>query len=142
MMEITRRQTELVRSTFAQIAPMAEAAGTLFYNRLFELDPALKSLFRGDMIQQKRKLMQMLGVVVAWLDRPRVLALVLEGLGSRHTLYGVKRQHYDTVGQALISTLGEALGERFNAEVREAWITAYRFISSSMLRVAEEVAAV
>lgn len=130
--EITQIKTELVRSSFAQIAQMADLAGGLFYRRLFELDPALRPLFRGDLREQGRKLIQMLGTAVAWLDRPDVLIPTIEALGRRHAIYGVKPRDYHTVGKALLLTLAEGLGEAFTPEVRVAWTAVFELISSAM----------
>ncbi len=58
---MTPDQRRLVRDSFARVAPIAEQAAELFYGRLFELDPALKPLFKGDMKEQGRKLMAMIG---------------------------------------------------------------------------------
>src|SRR5262245_49253254 len=129
---MTSRQTELVRASFARLAPMAAAAGALFYRRLFELDPALKTLFKHDLEEQGHKLMQMIGLAVALLDRPDMLVHAIDALGRRHSVYGVKPQHYKTVGEALILTLGEGLGEEFTPEVSDAWVAVYELISSTM----------
>ena len=45
-------QINLTQSTFKDVLPIKEVAAELFYNRRFELDPSLKNLFSGDMIQQ------------------------------------------------------------------------------------------
>ena len=131
---MTQIQTELVRSSFAQVAQIADAAGALFYRRLFELDPSLRPLFRGDLHEQGRKLIQMLGMAVAWLDRPDMLLPTIEALGRRHDVYGVKPRDYQTVGEALLWTLAEGLGEAFTPEVRDAWIAVFELISSAMKR--------
>ena len=55
----------LVRDSFAKIAPNAEATAGMFYDRLFVLDPSLRSLFKGDMAKQGRKLMTVIGTAVA-----------------------------------------------------------------------------
>ena len=132
--EMTQIQLELVRVSFAQVAQMADAAGALFYRRLFELDPSLRSLFRSDLQEQGRKLIQMLGLAVAWLDRPDMLLPTIEALGRRHELYGVKSRDYQTVGEALLWTLAKGLGEAFTPEVRGAWIAVLELISSVMQR--------
>ena len=134
--EMTQIQLELVRASFAQVAQMADAAGELFYRRLFELDPSLRSLFRSDLQEQGRKLIQMLGLAVAWLDRPDMLLPTIEALGRRHELYGVKTRDYQTVGEALLWTLAKGLGEAFTPEVRGAWIAVLELISSVMQRQA------
>jgi len=125
-------QKELVQKSFAQVRPIAETAAALFYRRLFELDPTLRPLFKGDLEEQGRKLMDMLGVAVKGLDRPEALLPALANLGRRHAGYGVKERDYETVGEALLWTLEQGLGPSFTPEVREAWATVYRLVADTM----------
>jgi hemoglobin-like flavoprotein len=129
---MTPLQIHLVRTTFASIAPSAQNVAALFYARLFEIEPTLRPLFRGDLTEQGRKLMQMLGAAVAGLDRVRELAPRLRELGRRHHEYGVRDVHYETVAVALLWTLEQGLGERFTAEVRDAWTKAYHLMADAM----------
>jgi hemoglobin-like flavoprotein len=133
---MTTRQTELVKWSFGRIAPMAEAAASLFYRRLFELDPSLRSLFKADLHEQGAKLMHMIGLAVGLLDRPFRLIPAIEALGRRHAEYGATQLDYRTVGEALIWTLDECLGEAFTAEVKDAWVAVYELISTVMQRSA------
>ncbi|HMS08654.1 MAG TPA: globin domain-containing protein, partial [Pyrinomonadaceae bacterium] len=66
---MTNEQILLVTESFDKIAPRADEAAALFYGRLFEIDPALRSLFKGDLSVQGAKLMQMIGVAVKGLSR-------------------------------------------------------------------------
>jgi hemoglobin-like flavoprotein len=125
-------QKTLVQTSFAQVRPIADEAAALFYSRLFELDPALQPLFKGDMEEQGRKLMDMLTLAVKGLDRPEALLPVLATLGRRHAGYGVKKQDFETVGEALLWTLEQGLGPGFTPEVREAWTDLYRFVADTM----------
>lgn len=125
-------QKDLVQTSFAQVKPIAETAAALFYRRLFELDPMLRPLFKGDLEEQGRKLMDMLTVAVKGLDRPEALLPALAALGRRHSGYGVRERDYETVGEALIWTLEQGLGPRFTSEVKEAWISLYRVVSDTM----------
>jgi len=127
------RQIELVQQSFAQVAPIADTAAGLFYDRLFTLDPALRKLFRGDMKQQGTKLMQMIGAAVRGLNDVPKLVPVLHGLGKRHGGYGVTPRDYDTVGQALMWTLGQGLQSAFTPEVRSAWEVFYGVAACTML---------
>lgn len=129
---MTTIQTELVQASFAKVLPIADEAATLFYGRLFELDPTLRPLFKGDLSEQGRKLMQMIGMAVKWLDRWQQLAPVLGELARRHKGYGVRPQHYDTVGAALIWTLEQGLGAAFTPEVKAAWIEVYSNLANTM----------
>jgi hemoglobin-like flavoprotein len=133
---LTLTQIELVQSTFAIIAPIADDAAALFYRRLFEIDPNLEGMFKGDMAQQRRKLMQMLTAAVKGLPRLDRLVPVVEDLGRRHVGYGVSDEHYDTVGAALIWTLEKGLGSAFTPEVKEAWTTVYGVLASTMKNAA------
>ena len=139
---MTPRQQTLIRESWAQVAPIADAAATIFYDRLFELDPSLRRLFsRTDMAGQRRNLMQTLAVVVASIDRLESIVPAVEALGRRHAGYGVEAAHIETVGQALLDTLAVGLGEDFTAEVRDAWATAYGILAGVMQSAAAEIAA-
>ena len=131
---MTSAQIALVQASFKTLQPIADQAAQLFYNRLFEIDPSLRSMFRGDMQEQGRKLMQMIGVAVGALNRLEQILPTVEDLGRRHAAYGVRDEHYATVGAALIWTLKQGLGEAFTPDVREAWIAMYTAVATAMQR--------
>ncbi len=133
---MTTTQKQLVQGTFSQVAPIADTAARLFYDRLFELDPSLRPLFRGDMEEQGRKLMQMIGAAVSGLDDLDALVPVVQDLGRRHAGYGVLDSHYDTVGEALLWTLGQGLGDEFTPEVEAAWAQTYTVLADVMKQAA------
>ena len=136
---VTDVQRKLVQSTFAAIVPIADDAAMLFYQRLFEIAPELRSMFRGDMTEQRKKLMQMLTAAVKGLDRLDQLVPVVEDLGRRHAGYGVEDRHYDTVGAALLWTLEMGLGAAFTADVKDAWVTVYGVLATTMKNAARDV---
>ena len=125
-------QINIVQTSFEEVRPIAPVAAELFYDRLFTLDPSLKPLFRGDMATQGRMLMSMLGSAVKGLSDLDALAPVLRNLGARHVGYGVREEHYVTVGTALLWTLDQGLGAKFTPEVREAWTAAYGLLADVM----------
>jgi hemoglobin-like flavoprotein len=132
-------QITLVQQSFAHVVPIAETAAALFYERLFILDPRLKALFPHDLTHQGQKLMQALGVVVHGLQQPETLRPLLHALGQRHTGYGVRAEHYQTVGAALLWTLEQGLGEAFTPAVKDAWAAAYTFVALGMQEAAATV---
>ncbi len=138
---ITAKEKELVQSTFAMVAPIAPKAAEIFYGKLFELDPELKPLFKGDMVEQGNKLMTMLAAAVKGLDDLGALVPVVQDLGKRHVGYGVKDEHYDTVAAALLGTLEVGLGDAWNDEVKAAWVSVYTVLATTMKSAAAEVAA-
>lgn len=130
----------LVRTSFAAVVPIADEAAALFYQRLFELAPEARALFSGDMRVQGRKLMTIIGTVVHSLDNLAPLLGVIDNLGRRHVGYGARDEHYATVGEALLWTLEQGLGERFTPPTRDAWATAYALLSGRMMAAAADVA--
>jgi len=127
----------LVQNSFEKVKPIAATAADIFYTKLFELDPALKPLFpttkEGAMKEQGNKLMTMLGAAVAGLSNLPALIPVLEGLGKKHVGYKVEVSHYDTVGEALIYTLGVGLADDFTNDVKEAWTSVYTTMAKVMI---------
>jgi hemoglobin-like flavoprotein len=77
-----------------------------------------------------------LTIVVNGLSRAQQILGAVEELGRRHLTYGVRQEHYATVGAALLWTLQTGLGEAFTSEVREAWTCTYLFLSSTMQQAA------
>jgi hemoglobin-like flavoprotein len=125
-------QVALVQQSWKMILPIREQAAEIFYAKLFERDPSLRGLFKGDMAEQGRKLMTMIGTAVAGLSRPAELIPAVQALGTRHSGYGVRDEHYDTVAAALLDTLHTGLGTAFTADVKEAWTTVYGVLASTM----------
>lgn len=136
---MTPHQITLVRRSFALVSPIADSAASLFYSRLFELDPSLRPLFKTNLESQGSKLMGMIATAVALLDQPEKLMPVVRNLGRRHVAYGVEERHYDTVGSALLWTLEKGLGAEFTPEVENAWVAVYGTLASTMKEAAEEM---
>jgi hemoglobin-like flavoprotein len=139
---MTPHQIDLVQKTFAQVKPIAAAAAELFYARLFALDPSLRPMFRNDMTKQGQMLMSMIGAAVNGLSNLETLAPVVRRLGAGHVKYGVKTEHYATVGSALLWTLEQGLEDAFTPEVHDAWAAAYGLLAEVMQLGAMEAQAV
>ena len=133
---MTPRQKELVQTSWAKVVPIADTAASLFYGRLFEIDPSLRPLFTSDIKEQGKKLMTMITVAVKGLDDLNALVPAVQALGKRHTGYGVKDEHYATVAAALLWTLEKGLGDAWNDEVKESWVVVYSILADTMKKAA------
>ncbi len=138
---MTPTEISLVKDSFRKVVPIADQAAALFYARLFELDPSLRPLFRGDMAEQGRKLMTMIATAVASLERLDTIVPAVRQLGARHASYQVTDEHYATVGAALLWTLEKGLGSDFTAEVRAAWTTTYTLLANTMMEASRQARA-
>lgn len=138
---MTPEQAQMVRLSFIQVMDRKLETGTLFYDRLFTIAPDVRPLFKGDMEAQAAKLMDTLSLAIAQLKDSATLVRMLEGLAVRHVGYGVKDEHYDQVGAALIWTLERGLGGAFTAELRDAWVALYTTAAGVMRNAAKGVPA-
>ena len=130
---MTPDQVKLVQESFAKVVPIADQAAGIFYDRLFEIAPSVKSMFTGDMAEQRRKLMTMLAAVVNGLGNLESILPAASALAIRHVRYGAKTEHYPVVGSALLWTLEKGLGNGWTPEVAEAWTDAYDWLSGFMI---------
>jgi hemoglobin-like flavoprotein len=133
---MTSEQKAIVQSNWEQVVPIADTAADLFYGKLFELDPSLRALFKPDMAEQKKVLMNTITFAVRALDRMDEVVPAVQALGRRHSGYGVKNEHYATVGAALLWTLGQGLGDAFTPEAEKAWTTLYGILAHTMQEAA------
>lgn len=126
-------ERELVVATWQKIEPVSEAGASLFYERLFTLDPELRPLFeKTDMVAQRKMLAEALGMAVRAADDLDAIRPALEALGRRHAGYGVEASHYDTVGAALLWTLEQGLGDAWTDAARAAWAELYAAVAGVM----------
>ena len=128
----TPKDIALVVKSFDQVVPIAGLAADIFYDRLFDVAPALRPMFPADMRDQKRKLFAMLATAVQGLSDLGKLVPHVKALGARHAGYGVKSSHYDIVGDALIWTLAKGLGDAFTPDVERAWTRVYGVLAATM----------
>jgi len=130
---MTPDQVKLVQSSFSRVMPISDQAAALFYDRLFEIAPSVKSMFPADMAEQHRKLMAMLAAVVNGLGNLESILPAASALAKRHVSYGAKAEHYPVVGAALLWTLEKGLGEAWTPDVAHAWAAAYGTLSGYMI---------
>lgn len=135
-MALSPQQIALVQATFPTLSLAADRAAEMFYGRLFELDSSVKPLFRTDMREQGHKLMQMIAAAVASLDRLGEIVPAIQDLGRRHVAYGVKREHYQVVREALLWTLEAILKDELTPEVKEAWTQTYDLLAQTAVAAA------
>ncbi|HUE04514.1 MAG TPA: globin domain-containing protein [Bryobacteraceae bacterium] len=136
---LTPRQKRLVRESFESVRDYSDSVVLLFYGRLFELAPQVRGLFKIDIREQARKLMNTLTSLVDALDRFEELRRDLADLGRRHAEYKVEPAHYQVLVTALMWAFGQALDIEFDRETRAAWEQLLGAVSAVMIEGAAEV---
>ena len=136
---LTEHEMTLIKkswSTFRHIDPLV--VGDAFYSKLFFDKPALRKMFPREMDAQYKKLLDMLNTIVMRLDKLDELTEEIVAMARRHEGYGVKPEHYEPVGEALLWTLKAGLGSEWNEELKNAWIKCYGILSNAMIGATAE----
>ncbi len=123
-----------VKASWSYMLANSEEVGLLFYQKLFELDPSLRAMFSDNINAQSEKLMNMLTLIISRVQKLGDLEIEIASLGRRHAHYGVKPDHYRTVGQALLWVLEHELQDRWNTQTRDAWSEVYTLVADAMIQ--------
>jgi len=134
---MNEQQIKLIQDSW-NVAVTVPNAMRLFYDRLFEIKPEVRELFPQDLADQEEKLAYMLGYVVNNLERLDQITESIEDLGRSHAKSKVKAEDYPAVGEALVWTIQQAMGNDYKDEVGEAWGVAYNFLSDKMINAPEK----
>lgn len=129
---MTPARIQVVRDSWARVLPIRQQAASLFYERLFVLAPEVRPMFKRDKVEQGSKLMAALNTLVLSLGRMEQMLPMARELAIRHVAWGVQPDHYEQVGQALLWTLRQGLGEAATPEVMAAWSEAYGELAAAM----------
>jgi len=135
---LSKKQKQLVRDSFESVQAYGTSVVVLFYGRLFELAPETRALFKIDIREQARKLVETLRTTIEALDKFEELQPVLAELGRKHVEYRVQPYQYEKLRSALLWALGQALGLEFDRETRAAWDQLLSMISAVMLEAAAQ----
>ena len=139
---LSEAQVQMVQDSFTKVAPIADTAASIFYDRLFTIAPEVKPMFAdADMAEQGKKLMTTIGIAVKGLTNLEKIVPTVQNLGVKHIDYGVKKEHFAIVGEALIFTLEKGLGDDWNEELKEAWATTYQILADTMIDAMEKATA-
>jgi len=131
---MTAQQILLIQTSWGKIQPLAQQAGELFYKKLFASEPLIRHLFKSDLREQACKLTAMLNHIVNNLQRHDDIAKDIYKLGQRHTGYGAQPEHYAVVGECLLVTIADGMGNEWTPALREAWQEMLNWLFKEMLR--------
>jgi methyl-accepting chemotaxis protein len=137
---MTANQISLVQKSWQKVLHSAPQTAEIFYTTLFEMDPSLKALFPSDIVDQSKKLIVIFDSLIKLLDKPNKLTPAVQELGVKHRQLGVKPEHYDTAGAALLKTLAQGLGEDFTTLTKKAWTAVYQTQVTTIINAANNVA--
>src|SRR5215216_1679784 len=99
------QEIQIVQSTWTDIQRNNDPRfGVLFYNRLFEQEPALKICFKDEVRQETNTFIDELGDLISELNQTRFIHDA-RSLGKKYTASGIRKEHYETIKHALFWAL-------------------------------------
>ena len=132
---LTSKQIELVENSWDYVLLNSQETGAIFYKKLFEIDPALRQLFKSELHVQSEKFVAMITFAVHKLNNMNEIIDDVKALGSHHHKNSVKPEHYVSVAAALLWTIESALGKEWSTEIKEAWMAVYSALAKTMIGV-------
>jgi len=127
------KQLQLMLNSLTLVQPIADEIAKSFYKHLFEIAPATKKLFSGDMERQGAMLMTTLSLAVNGLSDMDEILPSVQALGERHFSYGVKPEYFQPACDSFIWALEHHLGDQFTPALKEAWTLAFQTLTKAML---------
>lgn len=132
---MTSDQIQLVKGTIPVLREHGVLLTTHFYKRMFEHNPELKHVFNMGNQQNSKQQTALAMAVLAYaehIENPTVLLNAVDHIGQKHTSLDIRPEHYAIVGQHLIASISEVLGEDASPELLEAWTLAYNQLAAIM----------
>ena len=125
---------KLLRDTLELTLALDDSFPKRFYDRLFAEHPEVIPMFHRNSPGAQRKLFaQKLTMIVDHVEDPEWLAQELATVAASHVRYGVTKEMYGWVGDALIDTLREACAAEWSEAAEHAWRKAYGDIQRAVL---------
>ena len=128
------RQILLIKKSWHQFLLNAEENEVLFFNRLFEMAPEVKQLFKGNLKELTKKFTSITTFMVSKLHNFEDALKEVKTIIQRNNQYKLSAEYYAFMGDALLCTLENGLAETWNDELKESWATAYFALADSMVR--------
>jgi len=132
---ITTDQKSLIKATVPVLKENGVLLTTHFYKRMFVHNPELKNVFNMGNQQNGRQQTALAMAVLAYaenIDNPAVLMPAIDGIGQKHVSLDIRPEHYIIVGEHLLASIGEVLGEAATPEILDAWGVAYNQLAQIM----------
>src|SRR5690606_30211121 len=127
---------KVVKSTAPILEEHGETLTRHFYERMFSHNPEVAPLFNPANqtagLQQKA----LAGAICAYaknIDNLEVLGGAVELIAQKHASLQVQAEHYPIVGDNLLASIREVLGEGATKEVLDAWEEAYEFLAEILI---------
>jgi nitric oxide dioxygenase len=135
-------QKELIKATVPILRTNGNDLISYFYQRMLSNNPELKNIFNMANQASGKQQNALSGAVLAYaenIENPTVLINTLKLIGNKHVSLNIQPEQYDIVGNHLIGSIKEVLGDLATVELIEAWTCAYNELAQIMISIEAEM---
>ena len=133
---LSQQTIDIVKSTAPVLNEHGEALTKHFYKRMFTHNPEVAPFFNPANQAggtQQRALAAAICAYAANIDNLEVLGGAVELIAHKHASLMIKPEHYPIVGENLLASIREVLGEGATDDVINAWGEAYGFLADILI---------
>lgn len=138
-MSLSQETIAAIKETIPLVSQQAENVTSRMYEILFSKYPETKPLFANATSDQHKKLAGAIAAFAGNIDNLGALGGAVEKMAQSHVNTNVLPLHYPMVADALITAMGEVLGEAFTPERKNAWVEAYTFLATILMQREQEL---
>jgi nitric oxide dioxygenase len=133
---LSQQTIDIVKSTAPILNEHGETLTKHFYKRMFSHNPEVAPFFNPANQAggtQQRALAAAICAYAANIDNLEVLGGAVELIAHKHASLMIKPEHYPIVGENLLASIREVLGEGATDDVINAWGEAYGFLADILI---------
>lgn len=138
MQMVSAKSIQIVKDTWADLIGHGPEIGQRFYERLFQLHPEYKKLFKENNKDQHKKLAFAITLVVTKLNKLDQIGEEVRSLAARHVKYGVKPEYFAPFIKLFVETIASVRSERWKPEYSAAWYEVMKAVGDA---IAENISA-
>ncbi|KAJ9655941.1 Nitric oxide oxidoreductase [Neophaeococcomyces mojaviensis] len=127
--ELSVEHKDIVKSTAPVLAEHGVAITSHFYKRMLDNHPELKNIFNTahqSTGAQPAALAHAVWAYAVNIDNLGALGKAVSRIGHKHASLGVTPEQYPIVGENLLASIQEVLGDAVSKPVLDAWRAAYQ----------------
>ncbi|MBY0545139.1 MAG: hypothetical protein K2Q14_06280 [Gammaproteobacteria bacterium] len=139
---LDQQTIDIIKSTAPILKIHGETLTRHFYSRMFLHNPEVIPFFNPSRLEsgvQQKALASAICAYAANIDNLSVLASAVELIAQKHSSLQIKPEHYPIVGEHLIASIREVLGEAASDNVLSAWTAAYNFLAAILIKREKEI---
>ena len=133
---LNEKTIAVVKATAPVLAEHGETLTRHFYKRMFEHNPEVAPYFNPAHQAAGKQQRALAGAIVAYannIENLEVLSGAVELIAQKHASLMIKPEHYPIIGENLLASIREVLGEAATDDIVNAWAEAYGFLADILI---------